>query len=242
MIESLEKLANPVKGTPYPSVVARERRADGFIHIIGLGSALIACAILMTSTAMQAGIAMIIACAIYCLGVVMSFVSSAGYHLLPWHSWRDTLRRFDHAAIYALIAGTFTPLLVHTGTTLAYSILAAVWLLAIPAILYKLFADDIEPSWSLASYLGLGWIAIFAIPDFGERLSMVAILTIVLGGLIYTAGTYFYAKKVQAYRYAIWHGFVLAGTSLFFVAVWMTVFYGDGTTQLIAANPVPNLL
>jgi hemolysin III len=210
----------------YPSVLQSERYADGVVHIISLGGMTIACAILMVGASMQASTALIWACAVYCLGVMASFGASAGYHLLPWHNVRRTLRRLDHTAIYALIAGTFTPLLVHVGTGWSMFVLAAIWTLALPAMLYKLFGSTIEPKWSLASYLGLGWMGVLAVPDFGQYLPTSAIVEIFTGGIIYTAGTYFYARKTQVYRYAIWHSFVLVGTVFLFVAVWTTVFSG----------------
>ncbi|MEM7068109.1 MAG: hemolysin III family protein [Pseudomonadota bacterium] len=208
----------------YPSEIARERAADGAVHVLGLSLVTISAISLMVGAATQFHIGMTLACAVYCTCVLASFASSATYHLLPRHEWRRTLRRLDHTAIYAMIAGTFTPLLVYIGSTWAFVVLVAVWTFAIPAMIYKLVGDKIEPRWSLASYLALGWMGVFAAPEFYEHLPPVSIAAIFTGGFFYTFGTIFYARKKQVFRYAIWHIFVLLGTASFFVAVWTTVF------------------
>lgn len=208
----------------YPSETTRERVADGVIHISGLCAVLIGCAALVIYAVAKFDAPLIAACSIYAICMIASFAASASYHLLPQHHWRSGLRRFDHAAIYALIAGTFTPLLVYIGTTLLYFVLGAVWLLAIPAILYKVFGENIEPRWSLASYIGLGWIGTVALPDFSSTLPLSALVAIIAGGFFYSFGTIFYGRKAQAYRYAVWHMFVLLGTAAFFIAIWLALF------------------
>ena len=100
----------------YPSEHLHERIADGVVHVLGLIATLIAGTTLMVSASLWSTVGLIVACAIYCAGLLSSFVISASYHLLPRHDWRQFLRRLDHVAIYALIAGTFTPLLVHIAT------------------------------------------------------------------------------------------------------------------------------
>jgi len=208
----------------YPSLCRYERFADGAVHVFGLSVVTISSLYLMIGAAMHVSIGLAIACIIYCTSLIASFVSSAGYHLLPAHNWREFLQRLDHAAIYALIAGTFTPLLVNIHSAWGYWVLAAVWALAIPAMVYKMVGEEIEPRWSLASYLALGWMGLLAVPEFIDKLPLVTVYAIVSGGLLYTAGTVFYARESLAYRNAIWHTFVLSGSFCFFFAIWNTVF------------------
>ena len=208
----------------YPSECRRERFADTAVHLVSLLGVVAGSVLLMVNAATHRDWAVIAACTIYCLTMLFSFGVSAGYHLLPWHYWRRAWRRADHAAIYALIAGTFTPLLVLLGGFWCLTVLAVVWLLAIPAMVYKLVAPKLEPRWSLASYLAIGWIGLLALPEMGAKLPTPALVAIIAGGLVYTFGTIFYAREIQAYRYAIWHGFVLGGTSLFYSAIWMSTF------------------
>ena len=224
MSSSRHQTSTEADAAAYPSHIPSERFADGAVLILSLVGTTIACAVLMVGAAMAVEPGLIWACAVYCGGVVASFTTSAGYHLLPWHNLRRTFRRFDHTAIYLLIAGTFTPLLVHIGTGWSYFVLALIWGLALPAMAYKLVGTAIEPRWSLASYLGLGWLGVLAVPEFSTHLTTTAVVAIFIGGLVYTAGTYFYAKETQVYRYAIWHSFVLVGTACLFLAVWSTVF------------------
>lgn len=208
----------------YPSPQIKERYADGIVHIIGLAAVFVGCFILIFYTAAQLEMSLVAACSIYAICMTASFGTSASYHMLPQHHWRSGLRRLDHAAIYALIAGTFTPLLVFVGTTTAYYILGAVWILAVPAMLYKILGEQIEPRWSLASYIGLGWVGIIALPDFSAILPLSALIAIFAGGFFYSFGTVFYRRKGQSFRYSIWHGFVLLGTGSFFTAIWISLF------------------
>ncbi len=208
----------------YPSLTKQERIADGAVHMLGLSTVTISSLYLMIGAAMNVSIGVAIACIVYCTSLMASFVSSASYHLLPAHGWREFLQRLDHTAIYALIAGTFTPLLVHINSTWGYVVLTAVWLLAIPAMIYKMIGEEIEPRWSLASYLALGWLGLLAVPEFVTKLPSLAVYAVISGGIIYTLGTLFYARDSLKYRNAIWHSFVLLGSFCFFLAIWNTVF------------------
>lgn len=208
----------------YPTACRTERFADGAVHVFGLSTVTISSLYLMIGAAMHVSLGVAIACIIYCTSLMASFASSASYHLLPTHGWREFLQRLDHTAIYALIAGTFTPLLVHINSTWGYVVLGAVWILAIPAMLYKMLGEEIEPRWSLASYLTLGWLGLLAVPEFVTKLPILAVYAVISGGIIYTLGTLFYARDSLKYRNAIWHTFVLLGSFCFFFAIWITIF------------------
>jgi hemolysin III len=208
----------------YPTVCKTERFADGAVHVLGLFTVTISSFYLVISAAMNVSLGLAIACIIYCTSLMASFVSSASYHLLPIHHWREFLQRLDHTAIYALIAGTFTPLLVHINSTWGYVVLGAVWILAIPAMIYKMIGEEVEPSWSLASYLAIGWMGLLAVPEFVTKLPVLAVYAVISGGIIYTLGTLFYARDSLKYRNAIWHSFVLLGSFCFFFAIWITIF------------------
>jgi len=209
----------------YPSIIRQERFADSIVHFLGIVTVSVSSICLMVGTALHSSIGLIVACTVYSLSLMASFISSASYHLLPTSEWRDFLRRLDHIAIYGLIAGTFTPLLVRVDSTWGYYVLAAVWLFAILAMVYKIVGKEVEPKWSLASYLALGWMAVIVFPDLITRLPSFAVATLVTGGLFYTCGTYFYVKEVQPYRNAIWHSFVFIGTIFCFGSIWITVFW-----------------
>ena len=207
----------------YPSQTAPERYADGVVHALSLLAFFVAGALLLPVAAAQGDVLLVTATAIYVVAILASISISGAYHLLPHHHLRKTLQRWDHAAIYTLIAGTFSPLLIFSGTTSAYVILGIVWLFALAGVLFKVFGTNIEAKWSLASYLGLGWFGLFALPDFWDALPTAALIALGSGGIFYTLGTLFYKSKSLSFRYPIWHFFGLLGGSSFFASIWITL-------------------
>jgi len=209
----------------YPSPDNAERRADFIVHAIGLIFILLAGAALFVQAAGQ-GAAVIAAISVYVIGVLFSHVISMFYHLSPFHIRRLWLRRVDHAAIYVTIAGTFTPLFVLADTEFSLFLLMIVWALAIPAMLYKIFGKNLDSKWSLFSYLGLGWMGVIGVPELMGTLPETSLWAMLAGGIFYSLGTIFYARKTQPYRYSIWHSFVMMGGGAFFVAIWVALSVG----------------
>lgn len=214
----------------YPSPVETERRADMIVHGIGLIFILVASAALIMQAVERSGLpngaAIVGAVGIYVASVLFSHVISMFYHLSPFHDRRLQLRRIDHAAIYLTIAGTFTPLFILADTEFSLFLLILVWAGAIPAMLYKIFGKNLDSKWSLASYLGLGWMGVIGVPELIEKLPGLSLWVVLAGGVFYSVGTIFYARKAQAFRYSIWHGFVMMGGGCFFIAVWVALLEG----------------
>jgi len=207
----------------FPSSTKAERIADGLIHGVSLIFVLVAGAFLIGKVHQTGDAVLLTGTLIYALFALVSIGFSSAYHLLPRHDLRATLRRWDHAAIYPIIAGTFTPLLLICGTLTTYVVLAVMWLTAIAGVVFKLLAQQLDPRWSLASYLGLGWFAIFAVPDFWIALPRATIGAIAAGAVFYTIGTAFYRRKGMRFRYPIWHGFGTLGGASFLLAIWMAI-------------------
>lgn len=207
----------------YPSKTPPERYADGIVHAVGLIGLLVAGLILLWETSLLDEVAVRIAVAIYVIAALLSISISFAYHLHPRHERRATLRRWDHAAIYLVIAGTFSPLLIKAGTWSASAILAVIWIFALMGVWFKFFAAEIDSRWSLVSYLGLGWFALVALPDFWSELPRFTTAAIATGGLFYTIGTLFYRNKAMRFRYPIWHTFGTFGGASFFAAIWVAV-------------------
>ena len=197
-----------------------ETLADGAVHLAGLSLALPGSALLLLhGTAPQAyG-----ATAIYVGFLTFSLAASALYHLSTDARTRPLLHRIDHAAIYFKIAGTYTPLVAVIGTSFAYGILALVWLLAVSGAVAKLWFWEANGRGSLALYLAMGWLSVLLIWPMWLHLPGPAIVLVALGGLIYTAGTWVYAREAMLFQNAIWHGFVLVASVCFFVAVALSV-------------------
>jgi hemolysin III len=139
-----------------------------------------------------------IAMAIYGLSVAALFGTSALYHRIDWRTLgaRRWMRRLDHTMIFVLIAGSYTPfaLLVLHGT-LGVVILIAVWSTALAGAVFKLLWID-APSWlTTGSYIAIGWIAVLALPELLDRLGIVAVVVLAVGGVTYSAGAMVYALK-----------------------------------------------
>jgi len=207
----------------YPSKTAPERYADGIVHAVSLVGLLIAFAFLLPRAAANANPDALAATLVYTIAVLLSVGMSFAYHLLPFHDWRPTMRKWDHAAIYPVIAGTFTPLLIIAETWTAHAILAVVWLFALIGIVFKIVGTNMDSRWSLISYLGLGWFGLLALPDFLQHLPGISTAAIGVGGVFYTIGALFYRNKSMRFRYPIWHTFGTMGGTSFLVAIWIAL-------------------
>jgi hemolysin III len=164
---------------------------------------------------------------VYGASLIALYAASALYHLLPLSAAGTArLRRFDHAAIFALIAGTYTPVcLIALGGAWRWGLLALVWSLAMAGIFVKLTRMD-APRWlTVGLYLGLGWVALLAVPALLAALPMGGLVWFLAGGLVYSGGAVVYALKRPdplpgAFGFhEIWHLFVLAGSACHFWAI-----------------------
>lgn len=199
----------------FPSKEPAERTADFVIHAFSLALIFPVSAMFVTWAWERGELPLLVATVGYGFAALASISISFAYHLSPRHHLRPTLRRWDHAAIYIVIAGTFSPLLIMAATPSAHMILAVIWVFAVFGFLFKLAASDMDPRWSVLSYLGLGAMGLFAMPDFWRELPFLTTAMIAMGAFFYTVGTWFYRQKQMRFRYPIWHSWgTLGGTSL----------------------------
>jgi hemolysin III len=155
------------------------------------------------------------------LSALLMFTTSVLYHAARDPRWRLVLRRLDHAAIYLLIAGTYTPftLGVLKGAW-GWSIAGVVWALAVLGIVFKTTRLGFRfHKTSVLLYVAMGWLVIVAIEPLMRELDRFELAWLVAGGLCYTGGVAFYVWKSRPYTHAVWHLFVLAGVACHFVAV-----------------------
>ena len=155
------------------------------------------------------------------LSALLMFTTSVLYHATRDPRWRLVLRRLDHAAIYLLIAGTYTPftLGVLKGAW-GWSIAGVVWGLAVLGIVFKTTRLGFRfHKTSVLLYVAMGWLVIIAIQPLMGVLDGFELAWLVAGGLCYTGGVVFYVWKSRPYTHAVWHLFVLAGVACHFVAV-----------------------
>ena len=161
----------------------------------------------------------IVAMTLYAATLITTFVASAFYHMTPWENIRPTLRRFDHAAIYLKIAGTYTPLVVMIGSAFAYVILGIVWGLAILGMILKLFFWRTPGRFGPALYLLMGWLSPLLIWSLWPIMPGLVMGLMAAGGLLYTTGVIFYKAEEMKFSNAIWHGFVVVASACFFAAI-----------------------
>ena len=203
----------------YPTYARSERIADGTMHAVGVLGAITGAIVLIVWSTGSATAGQIAAISVYAATLIATFVASAFYHMTPWAGIRPVLRRFDHAAIYLKIAGTYTPLVVLIGSWFAYVLLALVWGLAVLGMVLKLFFWRTPGRFGPALYLIMGWLSLALIWSLWPIVPLPAMALIAIGGLLYTAGVPFYASETMKYSIAIWHGFVVAASGCFFAAI-----------------------
>lgn len=156
---------------------------------------------------------------IYCASLILVYLSSTLYHYVTHSELKGRLQVFDHCAIYLLIAGTYTPLLLlGVGGTLGWILFAVVWVMAAMGVVAKYFYAGRMGAWSLVSYLSMGWVAIFAGKPLMEALPPETIAWVVAGGMAYTLGSFVFLSS-RRYAHMVWHLFVIAGSLCHFVAI-----------------------
>lgn len=190
--------------------------ANAITHGIGVLLAIFALLFLV----IRADDGSVVGFVIYGASLITLYLASTLYHSLIFTRARNLFRKFDHMAIFLLIAGTYTPFcLTALNGWLGWVMLAAVWGFAIMGIVFKsLFTGKYE--WlSVSIYILTGWMVIFAIKPIYETLSLTGFAFLVAGGLAYTIGTFFYVNTRIPYSHSIWHLWVLAGSVLHFFSV-----------------------
>lgn len=203
-----------------PRFSAREEVAHAVSHGIGAVLAIAALAILVAHAALRGDAWHITTSAVFGTTLILMYVASTLYHAIPFRRAKRVLRLLDHASIYLLIAGTYTPFtLGPLRGPWGWSLFALVWVGAVAGILYKCRALGRAPIASVVLYVALGWSAMLAIGPLARALPPAGLALVVGGGLCYTLGLVFFAWRSLRFHHAIWHLFVLAGSVLHFFAV-----------------------
>lgn len=175
---------------------------------------------LITLAALTGDAWKIVSVSIFCASMITLYIASTLYHAARRPAAKRRLKIFDHISIYILIAGTYTPfLLVNLRGPFGWWMFGFIWALAAGGTVKDMFIVGKYKKLSTAIYLGMGWISIFCIKYFIEKIPLTGLVFIALGGLFYSAGCYFYIRKDKVFFHGIWHLFVLAGTIMHFFAV-----------------------
>ncbi len=197
-----------------------EELANSLTHGVGVLLAIGGLALLVTLAALRGDVWHVVACSIYGAAMVVLYSASTLYHAVSKPRAKSALQVFDHAAIFLLIAGTYTPFtLVSLRGPWGWALFGTVWGLALVGIVIEIAFPGRWPVFSLVLYVAMGWVGVVAVKPLLSALPTGGLVLLLLGGLAYTAGIGFYAWRRLPYGHAIWHLFVLAGTILHFFAV-----------------------
>jgi hemolysin III len=193
--------------------------ADGVVHVIGVCFGLIAATVLVVLAAVYAT-GLVAAVSIYVAGLLAMLVLSATYNLWPVSPAKWVLRRFDHSAIYVLIAATYTPFIMQLKDSIfAFAVLIGVWCVAIVGIVLKLVLPGRFDPLSVGLYLAMGWSGAMLYDSVVAALPTVALWFMIAGGVLYSLGVIFHAWQRLRFQNVIWHCFVLLGAACHYTAV-----------------------
>jgi hemolysin III len=197
----------------------REILADWIIHGVGLVGGLVGAVGLFVVAARAPEGNPLVPVGVYVAGLLAMLTCSALYHVLRLHPRRDWLRRLDHAAIFVMIAGTYTPVAA-LGLDRPWDlvVILTVWLVAAVGVVLKLIRPRAIESLSVVLYLAQGWIGLLVLNQLWVSVPVGVLVMILLGGLIYSAGVIFHLS-VRRYSRALWHGCVLVGATFHYFAI-----------------------
>ena len=203
----------------------REEIFNASIHGIGVGFGITALVILLVFSVQQNDIWKIVSSALFGSSLIIMYSASTLYHSFFKSRWKSLFKILDHAAIYFLIAGSYTPFaLVTLRGDFGWILFGVVWGLALFGVLFKIFFVYRFKIVSIASYLLMGWLAVLAIVPLYHHLARGGLFWLILGGLCYTFGAVFYLWKSAKYTHTIWHVFVVAGSVChFFSVLWYVI-------------------
>lgn len=206
------------------SYTLREEIANSVTH--GIGTLLsVAALVILVLVAVRRGSAWhVVGFAVFGSTLILLYLASTLYHGIQHPRIKSILRRFDHAAIFLLIAGTYTPfLLTNLRGTWGWSLFGVIWGIAVFGVMFKAFATGGFEKLSVAIYIPMGWLAIIAVKQLITKLPPASLLWLVVGGVTYTLGITFYAWKRLPFNHAVWHLFVLGGSISHFLSVLHSV-------------------
>ena len=221
-MEPLMTLASPTKPPRhYPTPAAK--CADLVVHVVGLTLALVGGVVLLALAVRAGSITAVVGVSIYAAGVLAMLAFSTAYNFAK-AKHRPLLRRLDHAGIFLMIAGSYTPFTIHNLTGgWAWGMTAAVWSIAGVGAVGKLFAPRVDRKLWVAVYLALGWLVVVALKPMIDSVTWVALLLLLAGGVLYSTGVIFYVNKRLKFARAIWHGHVVAAAAAHWAAVLLGV-------------------
>jgi hemolysin III len=211
---------------PTPKSSPKEETWNAITHGIGIPFALAALVLLIGKASDRGDLSYWIAALLYGFSMLWTYVTSTVYHSM--YNAKDSLRHYlhliDHTAIYLFIAGSYTPIALFILQGMwSTIILSSVWSLALVGVVYKLFFLGKYQKLSLAIYLLMGWLIVFAIKPLFESAPQELLIWIFAGGAFYTVGTIFFSLRKLRFSHSIWHLLVLGGSICHFVGIYLYI-------------------
>ena len=205
-----------------------EIRADRCVHVVGVVAGGLGALGLLTAAALRSDAWLVLGVGIYALGLLAMLSLSASYNLASPSPFKENLRRFDHAAIFTMIAGTYTPFFLNrVGGGWAAGMLSFVWVVALSGALLAIVAPRRHEKFQIAVYLLLGWSVVIARQPLGDHLSEAAGNLLIAGGLVYSLGVPVHLWRKLRFNNAIWHALVLTAAGCHYIAVLIGVVLAD---------------
>jgi hemolysin III len=200
-----------------------EELANSLTHGVGFALSLACLALLVVFSALRGGPFLIASCSVYGAMLALLYLSSTLYHGVRSPRVKHVLNIIDHSSIYLLVAGTYTPYtLVSLREDGGWILFGFVWAIAAVGIVYQAVFIHRFRILSVASYLAMGWLVVFAMKPLLRNVSGGGVFLLAAGGVCYTAGVVFYAWK-RPFFHAVWHLFVLAGSLCHFFSIFFYV-------------------
>ena len=201
-----------------------EEKLNIWSHAFGIFLSIIALVLLIIKAVQQDNIWMMISFPIFGVSLILLYLASTLYHASKEPQKRFKLKVFDHAAIYVLIAGSYTPFtLVSLNGETGWLIFSMVWVMAFTGIILKLFFTGKFKIVSTAMYVLMGWLIVFYFQDLTASLHEKGVFYLILGGVLYTIGAILYSIKKIKFNHAIFHFFVLASSFCHFLSIYLYV-------------------
>ncbi len=204
----------------YRKLSVKEEIFNSITHGIGTLLSIAALVVLVVLATGKGNIWHIVSYTIYGSTLVLLYLTSTLYHSFTKEKVKNLFARFDHAAIFLLIAGTYTPfLLTVLRGPLGWTLFGIIWGVALIGVIIRSIYLTRFRKLMVGLYLAMGWMFVVVVGPMIKNLSLLSIIFLFLGGIFYSVGVVFYVKRNLKYGHGIWHLFVLAGSIMHFFAV-----------------------
>jgi hemolysin III len=203
-----------------------EEVANAISHGLGFLLAVASLPILVVFALRHGSATSVVGAVVFSVTMMLLYLVSAVYHALPHGRWKRWFLRLDHAAIFLFIAGSYTPFVLGPlRGPWGWTLFGLVWSIAAVGVVAKVLNRLRHPWWSTALYVGMGWMALIAVGPLFDRLPLDGLMLVVAGGVAYTVGAAFFLLDHRVrYAHFVWHLFVMAGSTLHFLAaLWHAV-------------------